>query len=74
MDPLKHAVELVGGPQKAAEICGFSTRYLYRLMARGALPRTEYTGETSYAEKLAAASDGKFTAQWLRDNAKPAVA
>jgi len=74
MDPLKHAIDCVGGPQKAAEICGFSTRYVYRLLSRGALPRTEYTGETDYAERLAASSGGAFTAEWLRDNARPAAA
>ncbi|MNJ04312.1 hypothetical protein D3C73_1650140 [compost metagenome] len=35
------------------------------------LPRTEYTGETKYAEVLANNSNKKFTAKWLLDAANP---
>ncbi|UIU59742.1 hypothetical protein H6S30_14625 [Escherichia coli] len=31
-------------------------------MNNGKLPRTEYTGETNYAEKIALASNGLFSA------------
>lgn len=39
--------------------------------ARGVLPRTEYTGETSYAKTLASNSNGAFTDEWLLNNASP---
>jgi hypothetical protein len=74
MSALKHAVDSVGGPQKAAEICGVTRRYIYKMLKREALPRTEYTGESHYAEKLAAASeagDQPFAAQWLLEKARP---
>jgi hypothetical protein len=34
------------------------------------LPRTEYTGETAYAEKMAAEGGGAFTADQLREACK----
>lgn len=71
MSILKQAVSVIGGPQEAANICGVSVRAVYKWLAAGSLPRTEYTGETCHAEKLANASCGKFTAEWLLDSAKP---
>lgn len=68
---LKHAIELIGGPKKAAEIWKMSPRNVYKMLKRGHLPRTEYTGETEYAEALANASNGQFSAEWLLTEAKP---
>jgi hypothetical protein len=34
-----------------AEACGCSPRAIYKWIANGSLPRTDYTEETSYAEK-----------------------
>ena len=42
-----------------------------KMEKRGVLPRTEYTGETQYAQILATNSDGKFTAEWPLEKAKP---
>ncbi|EHW0058491.1 DNA-binding protein [Escherichia coli] len=39
-----------------------SSRAIYKWMDNGKLPRTEYTGETNYAEKIALASNGLFSA------------
>ncbi|MDU7684750.1 MAG: helix-turn-helix domain-containing protein, partial [Klebsiella grimontii] len=36
-----------------AEACGCSPRAIYKWIANGSLPRTDYTEETSYAEKIA---------------------
>ncbi|WP_247178408.1 helix-turn-helix transcriptional regulator, partial [Escherichia coli] len=36
-----------------ADVCGVSQRAIYKWMDNGKLPRTEYTGETNYAEKIA---------------------
>jgi len=68
---LRAAIAAVGGPALAAGICGLTARGIYKWLARGVLPRTEYTGETHYAELLAAASNGAFTAEWLREHARP---
>lgn len=35
-----------------ADVCGVSQRAIYKWMDNGKLPRTEYTGETNYAEKM----------------------
>lgn len=45
-----------------ADACGVSQRAIYKWMGNGKLPRTEYTGETKYAEKIALASNGLFSA------------
>lgn len=44
-----------------ADVCGVSQRAIYKWMNNGKLPRTEYTGETNYAEKIALASNGLFS-------------
>lgn len=65
MNRIKKAVGDIGGTPTAAKTCGVSTRSVNKWIAAERLPRTEYTGETSYAKKLAALSEGKFTAAWL---------
>ncbi|WP_064169754.1 helix-turn-helix transcriptional regulator, partial [Klebsiella pneumoniae] len=45
-----------------AKACGCSPRAIYKWIANGSLPRTDYTDETNYAEKIALASGGQFTA------------
>ncbi|MAG64618.1 MAG: hypothetical protein CMK74_01905 [Pseudomonadales bacterium] len=71
MTALKQAIKKAGGPAKAAEVCGISQRAIYKWLASGSLPRTEYTGETRYAHQLAEASGGDFTAEWLLAEASP---
>lgn len=71
MSALKDAIRLAGGPGKAAEVCGITPRAVYKWLARNSLPRSDYTGETRYAHLLAAAADGKFSAEWLLEMASP---
>ena len=71
MSALRSAIDVVGGVPQAAAICGKSQRAIYKWLAADSLPRTEYTGETTYAFALAGASGGKFTADWLLANARP---
>ncbi|WP_336512649.1 hypothetical protein [Stutzerimonas stutzeri] len=61
MSAIKEAVKCVGGAKAAAKACGVSVRAIYKWIAADALPRTEYTGETTYVAKLAeaAAKQGK---------------
>ena len=45
-----------------SDVCGVSQRAIYKWINNGKLPRTEYTGETNYAEQIALASNGLFSA------------
>ena len=65
MNSVKKAVIAVGGAAEAAKICNVSPRAVYKWLASGSLPRTDYTGETNYAELLATAARGAFTAESL---------
>ncbi|WP_072064964.1 hypothetical protein [Pluralibacter gergoviae] len=71
MNPVEMAVEAVGGQAAAAKICGKSPVAIHKWVKNARLPRTEYTKKTNYAEKLANASGGKFTAAWLLSAANP---
>lgn len=71
MNPVEVAVEAVGGQTAAAKICGKSPVAIHKWVKNACLPRTEYTKKTNYAEMLATASGGKFTAAWLLSAANP---
>ena len=71
MSAISIAIERVGGPVTAARVCGVRRQAIDKWVAKGALPRTEYTGETTYASSLSAASNGQFTAEWLLAEAAP---
>ena len=71
MNFIEFAIKAVGGGAKAAEICQVSDMAVSKWRKKGRLPRTEYTGETSYAKLLAEKSNGQFTAEWLLENASP---
>lgn len=68
---LRSVVSEVGGVRCAAEMCGVSQRAVYKWLASGSLPRTEYTGETDYAETLSAHEKVLYSATELRDLLKP---
>lgn len=68
---VKQAIASAGGAIPASSACGVSPRAVYKWMASNCLPRTEYTGETSYAEKLAQVSGGAFTAAELLEKTAP---
>ncbi|WP_367599242.1 hypothetical protein [Pseudomonas fulva] len=75
MQALKKAVDDAGGVAAVALACGKSRRAVYKWLTAGCLPRTEYTGETSYAEKIAALAkaNGKpFKARRLLEQVAPA--
>ncbi len=74
MTAISIAIERVGGPVCAARICGVSRPAVDKWLAKGALPRTEYTGETRYAERLATAAAERgepFDAAWLLSESAP---
>lgn len=71
MNPVQIAVDAVGGQTAAAKICGLSVVAVHKWYTKGCLPRTEYTEKTNYAQRLADASEGKFTEEWLLNAANP---
>ncbi|CAI0724925.1 MULTISPECIES: helix-turn-helix domain-containing protein [Serratia] len=71
MNPVQIAVDAVGGQTAAAKICGLTVVAVHKWYAKGRLPRTEYTKKTNYAQRLAAAAGGKFSAEWLLHEANP---
>ena len=57
-----------------AKVCGRSYQALNKWRLAACLPRTDYTGETRYAELLAAAAKKKghsFEAAWLLEASSP---
>lgn len=66
MNVLKASIDQIPGKiPAAAKACGVSVRAVYKWIDAGRLPRTDYTGETDYAHRLADLSGGAFTASWL---------
>ncbi|WP_460095892.1 hypothetical protein [Pseudomonas sp. S3_C01] len=68
------AFEAVGGIGAAAKECNRSYQALNKWRQAACLPRTDYTGETKYAELLAAAAKRKgnaFEASWLLGASAP---
>lgn len=51
--------------------CGCSVRSIYKWMKKGCLPRTDFTGETNYAAKIARASHGKFSTEFIKAISRP---
>ncbi|WP_433899390.1 hypothetical protein [Pseudomonas sp. PSE1(2024)] len=74
MRPLKKSIDAAGGVSAVAMACGKTPRAVYKWLEADALPRTDYTGETQYAKKIAelAAAKGKtFDVDWLLSEAQP---
>jgi len=44
------AIRLAGGPQVVGPACDLSHVAVYKWLRRGRMPRTEYSGETRYAQ------------------------
>jgi hypothetical protein len=74
MKALKKAIDDAGGVFAVSKACEKTPRAVYKWLASGCLPRTEYTGETRYAEKIAelAKANGKpFKAKQLLSDIAP---
>lgn len=68
---LRDVVDACGGVSSIAKACKISQRAIYKWLSNESLPRTEYTGETDYAKKLAELSNGQFTKDFVLNIAKP---
>lgn len=53
------------GLQPLARLCGVSYQAVRKWQRAGRLPRTEWTGETDYAARIAAALHGEITQDQL---------
>ncbi len=61
MQPLKKAIDAAGGVVAVAQACEKSSRAVYKWLSAGRLPRTEYTGETIYAQRICDLAEAKGT-------------
>lgn len=61
---ISKAIEIVG-LCKLAQVCGVKHQSIYRWVKRGALPRTDWTGETDYARCIETATKGQITRDQL---------
>ena len=61
METLEVVIKGVG-ISEVAKACGVSERAVYKWLKNGFLPKTEFFGKTSYAERIEEISGGKFNA------------
>jgi len=54
------AKNTLGGFARLGAVCGVSGNAIMKWLANGKPPRTEYTGETNYADEIIAAVDGRI--------------
>lgn len=64
MNHITRVIE-IAGLVPTAEAVGLSYQAVRKWETRGFLPRTEFTGETNYAEKLSALVDNEVTVEEL---------
>ncbi|MBD8159206.1 hypothetical protein IFU23_13960 [Pantoea agglomerans] len=57
--------------RKVAEATNRSLRQIYKWERNNTLPRSDYTGETSFARAIADCSGGKYSAQQVLEAAMP---
>lgn len=68
-EKMKQAVAAAGSYAKLGRACNVSGQAVQKWVKAGKPPRTEYTGETDYATRIAAASAGAVS----RDDLLPAM-
>ena len=65
-DSLLRAKQLLGSYEAVGRVCGVSGKAVMKWVSTGRLPRTEYTGETAYADRISRATNGVVTREELR--------
>ncbi|MBU2750814.1 helix-turn-helix domain-containing protein [Acidithiobacillus thiooxidans] len=63
---LLRAKKLLGSYNALGRVCSVSGKAVMKWVAAGRLPRTEYTGETHYADMIQSATHGAITREDLR--------
>lgn len=58
------------GAYRIAKVCGVKGPSVYKWLANGCLPRTEWTGETNYAALISAECEGKVSRAALLERPK----
>jgi len=56
---------------KVSQLCGVSERAIYKWRKANVLPRTDYTGETHYAEALSKELNGKLSVEKILEISRP---
>jgi hypothetical protein len=62
---IEKAVSYAGGPKIVGTACGKSYQAVLKWIRMGRLPRTEWTGETNYAEVIERLTKGKYPREKL---------
>ena len=68
------AFQAAGGISAAAKACERTYQALNKWRQSACLPRTDYTGETNYAERLSEAAKDRgypFDPAWLKEESSP---
>jgi Uncharacterized protein conserved in bacteria, prophage-related len=60
------AKKILGSYDAVGRVCGVSGKAVMKWVGSGRLPRTEYTGETTYAQAIEHATNGTVTVEDLR--------
>lgn len=63
---LLKAKHILGSYDALGRVCGVSGKAVMKWVGSGRLPRTEYTGETTYAQAIELATNGTVTIEDLR--------
>jgi DNA-binding transcriptional regulator YdaS (Cro superfamily) len=65
IETLHKTRKILGSYSAIGNICGISGRAVQKWVEKKRPPRTEYTGETQYAKKLEAATNGQVKSHEL---------
>lgn len=68
---IEEAITAAGGQARVAVECGVKQPSVFKWAKNGHLPRTDFTGETNYAETISRLTNGKFSKQKLLSTYSP---
>lgn len=71
MKNLTDIINAVGGIPMASQICSITNTAIRKWVITNTLPRTEWTGETDYAQRLSDALGGKLSKAQILEIAHP---
>lgn len=65
INTLADVIRIAGGPEVVAITCGITSRAVYKWTRSGCLPRTEFSNETDYADRIAKLTDGQISKETI---------